>query len=129
MKNSIDNSMNVIDSRDIIDRLEELESDYSIHIEEGGKDEEFDDMDELVSLRKLLDEWSDNSEWQYGAFFVRDSYWTDYCEELVKDIGDIPDNLPGYIENNIDWDGVAEDLQADYSDYDFDGVTYWCRDC
>lgn len=125
----INNSLEVIDSRDIIERLEELESEYSDHIDNNGTDEDFSNMEELEGLRTINEEWSDNAEWEYGAFFVRDSYWQDYAEQLVRDIGDLPDELPSYIEIHIDWEGVASEIQQDYSEYDFDGVTYWCRDC
>lgn len=39
----------------------------------------------------------------------------------------MPKELPWYIANHIDWDGVADELKADYTSIDYDGVTYWVR--
>jgi hypothetical protein len=45
------------------------------------------------------------------------------CEEL----GEIPSNLPFYIENNIDWDGVASDLATDYVTVLYERDEYYMR--
>ena len=29
--------------------------------------------------------------------------------------------------NHLDWKAAAEELQLDYTEVDFDGVTYWTR--
>jgi hypothetical protein len=138
----IDNNQDVLDSRDINKRLEELEDAYSDWKKEQerefGKwqedspndpvsDSDFEDWDELVSLRDLVEQCKDGGDWEYGESLIRDTYFTDYCHDMVEDIGDLPKDLPFYIENNIDWDGVAEDLKADYTEVDFDGVTYFLR--
>ena len=117
---TIDNSQDVMDSRDIIERIEELENDI-----ESLDD---DDKDELEILKALAGEASDcSSDWQYGATLIRESYFTEYCEDFCKDIGDIPSELPWYIANHIDWDGVAREIKMDYSEVDFDGVSYFIR--
>jgi len=114
----INNYEDVIDSRDIIDRIEELESDEGLEGEE---------KEELKNL-KALTEQANSSEWEHGQGLIRESYWAEYCEELCKDIGDIPENLPWYIENHIDWEGVSREIAADYAQVDFDGVTYYIRE-
>jgi len=84
--------------------------------------------EELNPLKAFADEAEGYApDWNYGATLVRDSYFEDYARELVNDIGDLPSELPAYIENNIDWEGVADDIQADYSSVDFDGEEYWVR--
>ena len=75
----------------------------------------------------MSDEASGSGDWAYGATLIRDSYFTEYAEELCKDIGAIPNELPWYIENHIDWAGVAREIQQDYMSVDFDGVEYWVR--
>lgn len=55
-------------------------------------------------------------------------YFTSYAEDLCKDIGDLPSDLPWYIAAHIDWDGVASDIQLDYSKLTLDGEDYWHRD-
>lgn len=86
------------------------------------------DMDVYTVLKEFAKEFEDYaSDYMYGAQAIRESYWEDYAGELVHDLGDLPDNLPAYIEDNINWKGVAEDLLVDYSAIDFDGVTYYVR--
>jgi hypothetical protein len=120
--NQISNTDDVIDSRDIVERIEYLEG-----IEE---DKEIDDceLEELNSLREFAKEGEDNAEdWEYGAFFIRDGYFTEYAQELCEDIGDLPKELPDYIKWNINWDGVADSLKNDYTYVNFGDETYWVR--
>jgi hypothetical protein len=158
MNKEISNSDDVIDSRDVIARIDELtteRSDLATDVddandaraelaEDASEDEieeadgeitdavdartEWDDDygDELKALQALADEASDYcGDWTHGATLVRKSYFTDYCEELVKDIGDLPSKIPDYIV--IDWEATAENLKADYTSVEFDGVTYLVR--
>jgi len=137
----ISNMEDVIDSRDIIARIEELEAiredlkseidDTNVEIEEAKKAlHEFDnseDGEELTILKKLEEEASGSPDWIYGESLIRDSYFSEYCQELSQDIGDIPKELPWYIANHIDWDGVAREIKADYMSVDYDGIEYWKR--
>lgn len=137
----ISNMEDVIDSRDIIARIEELEAiredlkseidDTNVEIEEAKKAlHEFDnseDGEELTILKKLEEEASGSPGWIYGESLIRDSYFSEYCQELSQDIGDIPKELPWYIANHIDWDGVAREIKADYMSVDYDGIEYWIR--
>jgi len=123
MANPIDNSMDVIDSRDVIARIEELENDRDdknvglLEIE----------VAELEALTALADEASDYApDWQYGATLIRDSYFEDYAQELAEDIGAIDSNAT-WPNNCIDWERATRELQMDYTEVDFDGVTYWIR--
>jgi len=134
----INNRENVLDSRNIIARLEELESDFEDWKEEQenelGKwdenspqepvqDSDFDDWDELETLRDLAEQCKDGGDWEYGEVLIHEDYFVEYCREMLDDIG----NLPWYIENNIDWKGVAEDLKVDYIEVDFAGENYLIR--
>lgn len=184
MPNEISNSEDIIDSRDVIARVDELESD----IESWNEDlndhrieitDKVDEIEELEDRSQELDDDKDEAEiaeienlvdslnseiddiesnittiefdiaeaqdeldpikslaegcegyaadWNYGEALIRDSYFEEYCKELVSDIGDLPATLPGYIENNIDWSGVADDLRIDYTSIDFNSITYWIR--
>ncbi len=144
----ISNSDDIIDSRDVIERIEELESEIESlkeaeqeYIDEDANDEthvdypqyrriknELGDLEEeLKILTDFQDELEGYCEWKDGATLIRDDYFTEYSKELCIELGDIPKNLPYYIESNINWTGVAEDLQADYTSGEFDGVTYWAR--
>ncbi len=164
----VSNSEDTMDSRDVQERIEDLEGergnledlreavedaqtayneavdedpDATAYIEEKG--------DELAAARMALREaeaWADNNpdeaeeleillafkseaegycDWDGGETLVRESYWVEYVQELLEDIGDLPKDLPGYIA--IDWDKTADNIKADYSEAEFDGVTYLFR--
>ncbi len=113
----ISNSDQVIDSRNVISRIEELEGEDLL---------EQDEQDELKALKTLEEEAEGYSDdWKHGSTLIRDDYFTEYAEELCKDIGDLPSEIPWYIE--IDWEKTAEHIKADYTEVDFDGVSYWIR--
>jgi hypothetical protein len=165
---NIDNNDDVIDSRDVISRLEELKDEREALTDavQEWEDENLDTLkeleqdapfggqekeDALVELRsayeKLTDavkEWDDDNgeelkalealneegensadDWTHGATLVRESYFEEYAQQLVEDIGDMPKGVPSYIV--IDWAATAENLKADYTEVDYDGVTYLVR--
>lgn len=111
------NSDDVIDSREIIERIEDLEAD-----EERDEDEQ----EELETLLALASEGEQSADWNYGETLIRDSYFEEYAQELAEDIGAIAgDNAwPLYC---IDWERAARELQQDYMSVDFGGVDYWIR--
>lgn len=133
MTNTIDNTGDVIDSRDVIARIEELESLKADHESDptGGH---FSDEDalELRDLRAFANEaihYSDD--WEYGATLIRDSYFVDYIRELIDDCYELPkpaksDAWP-YRYLVMDYDAAANDAKVDYTPVDFGGVTYWVR--
>lgn len=120
--NEISNTEDVLDVRDIIERFEELEN---IEIKDDDEDQEFQ------TLQSLLDDLKGNGgdeQWRgdwYPITLIRDSYFVDYCEELVSDIGDLPREIPAYIA--IDWEKTADNLRVDYSCVEYDGVEYLYR--
>ena len=90
--------------------------------QEAVDDIDFDDT-ELAELRALKDEIG--SEWKYGVQLIPVDDFTDYCQEMLEDCGDLPKDLPSYII--IDWDETAENLKADYAETEFRGETYLYR--
>ena len=143
--NTIDTAQDVIDSRDVIDRIRALENEQAALIEdrdeaerEGTRDEyraavnalkEWDECEgiELDALRALAGDASDYApDWEHGAQLIRDTYFREYAEELAEDIGAIDRDAPWPI-NCIDWDEAARQLQMDYTAVDFNGVRYWVR--
>ena len=112
----IDNTKDIIDSRDIIARIAELET--------LKEDELFDEYDkrELKTLKDL--ESKDISEWNYGVCLIRDSYFTKHTQNFAEDIGAI-DRAVVWPLTYIDWESAAEELKMDYMCVDFDGVDYW----
>jgi hypothetical protein len=117
----ISNSDDVIDSRDVIARIDEL-----IELSKG-EDWTVEDNDELTALQALAAEGENYAaDWPYGETLIRDSYFRDYAEQLAEDIGAINSDA-SWPNNCIDWDRAARELRMDYSAIDFDGVTYWIR--
>lgn len=167
--NTIDNSQDIMDSRDIIARIEELETDheslveavdeaqeayddYLVELEDADELKEPDDTeegrelaDQLAFDRKALSDWLAGDEakeletlkdfanglegygdWNYGETIIAESYFTEYAEEMAKDTGAIDPNAKWPL-NHIDWDAAANELMQDYTESDFDGVTYYMR--
>ena len=123
----VDNCQNVLNSRDIIERIEELECSKTLTQIFSDWTSESEDFAELKALKNLEEQGQNSADWKYGETLIRESYFVEYIKEMLADCGVIPSNLPFYIENNIDWSGVAEDLKVDYMEIDFDGVTYFMR--
>lgn len=116
--NSIDNHDDIIDSRDVIERIEQLNA-----LEDDRDD---DENAELATLVALANEAEGYGDWAHGETLVRDSHFVEYAQQLADDIGAIDRNASWPL-NHIDWEAAAEALKQDYSSVDFDGVTYWIR--
>ena len=147
MANTISNMDDTIDSRDVIERIEELQTERDTFCESYETSADMEEADEETT-DKACAAWADaNSEeaaelaalealqeeaegycpdWTYGAQLIRDSYFEDYAQETAEDCGMIQ---PGatWPNNCIDWEQAARELQQDYTAVDFDGVTYWVR--
>lgn len=163
----ISNGADILDSREIIERIEELEG-YRDGLQEDVEEaqEAYDDWmadredsdgespdeseegrelaDTLAGARKALADWTSGDEpeelatlkafadelegygdWEHGETLIRETYFTEYCEDMLKDCGDLPRELPSYIV--IDWEATANNLRVDYTEGEFDGVTYLMR--
>lgn len=120
---NINTSNDVIDVRDIIARIEELEEEQPI--------ESDDDLAELDALKEVMEELKGqggDEQWDgdwYPVKLIRDSYFEGYAQELVEDIGNMPNGIPNYIV--IDWEATARNIQQDYTSIEIEGVTYWFR--
>jgi hypothetical protein len=115
--NEFSNLDNVIDSRDVIARIEELE---------GNETLDSDDRKELKTLKALEDEASASPDWTYGETLIRATYFKEYAMELADDIGAIDRNAKWPL-NCIDWDKAAKELSYDYIKVDFGGIEYLIR--
>lgn len=117
------NSDDVIDSRQVIEAIDEL----------NGEIEGCEDPDELADLTEqrdalvaLADQGDSVDDWLYGVTLVRDSYFEDYAREFAEDIGAINSDAT-WPNTCIDWEQAARELRMDYTSIDFDGVDYWAR--
>jgi hypothetical protein len=127
----ISNTDDVIDSRDVIARIEEINdmlptSGLDAWTSSIDEEQETELRAELAILEKLAKQGEDYApDWQHGETLIRYSYFTEYVQEMLEDCGDIPKNIPHYIE--IDWKATARNVMVDYTHIDFDGVTYLIR--
>lgn len=81
---------------------------------------------ELLILQALAEEASGAApDWEHGETLIRESYFVDYCQELLQDIGALPRDLPDFLV--INWEATAENIEQDYTHVDFGGVTYLIR--
>jgi hypothetical protein len=135
----ITNTQDVIDSRDVIARIEELESDQESLLHGEAHVEDLNDEQraifqtwedeygaELDALRALAEEASGSPDWEYGEQLIRDAYFEEYARELADDIGAVQKGAT-WPNNFIDWPAAAEALKADYTSVSFDGEDYWIR--
>ena len=65
------------------------------------------------------DDALDNFEEAYQGQWDSDE---EFVQQLLEDIGDVPDNFPGYV--HIDWERTAHDVMMDYTEQD----GYYFRD-
>ena len=123
-KANIDNTNDIIDVRDIIARIEDLESEQPLQAD--------DYLAELDLLKALMDDLKGNGgdeQWDgdwYPVTLVNVSHFTEYAQQLAEDIGAIPSDAK-WPNNHIDWDAAADALKEDYSEVEYDGVTYLYR--
>lgn len=128
----ITNSDDVIDVRDVIARFEELENELPEDAETNEDEEVRNQYEDLAVLRTLLEDLAGNGgdeEWRgawYPVSLIRESHFRTYAEELAEDIGAINKDA-GWPNMHIDWDAAADALLIDYSEVEFDGVTYYFR--
>lgn len=156
MRREVSNSEDILDSRDIIARLEELRderedlesckteageafeavkdadldtaaAEESLAVAAANLEEwDADNGDELKSLEALAAEGEGSPDWVYGETLIRDSYFKEYAMQLAEDCDMIPRNL-SWPCNCIDWDQAARELKMDYFSVDYDGIDYWIR--
>jgi len=130
----LDLSADYIDVRDIIARVEELRDEREQSeldpSEYGGPNDDWqDERAELASLESILSELcgaGGDEQWEgdwYPVTLIRDSYFNTAMDELLEDIGDIPRDIPVYLNIVVDYDA----LQMDYSSIEINGETYWFR--
>jgi len=156
MSNDIQFGDDIIDSRDVIARIDDLESDIEDFEEEIEQiDEALQSIDDGVydkgaepdrtmlehereqaelQLEEAQDElaiWrefedAEPTDWLYGEAFIRDEHFPDYARQLAEDI--VADlRTAEWPFNCIDWTKAAEELQQDYTEVDVKSEIYWVR--
>jgi len=147
MSNPINNT--VFDTRDLIEYKEELEAEildayneFKLELDEDFEEvntlEDIEDLDEETDFLKTVDfdhyteikDFFDELEnycddFTCGASVIHEDYFTDYCEELLKDCGYIPQDFPSWIE--LDFEATAKNMMVDYSEITYQGESYFIR--
>ena len=117
----------LIDSRDVISAIKELDQLIAdaIKAEEIEYSNEHPEYDDLIALQSLQDEAESSLDWQYGERLIRDSYFTDYAEQIANDL--VSGDFNQWPLTLIDWEAAAEKLKMDYYSVDYGGFEYWIR--
>ena len=118
-----DGTEDVIDSRDIIERYDELAA-----IEELTEDE----LNEKTALEKLRAKGEASPDWDYGETLIRESYFEDYIEQLIDDC--YPEVSKALYSGEwpmrhlkLDIEDAASEAKVDYFEVEFNGSTYLIR--
>lgn len=137
------NTDSTIDSRDIIERIEELETELNNLWEVEKEDNpnipfdvfletlyssswhsDSDLADEYKTLKALTEECEQYaSDWAYGEQLIHRDYFEQYMDEMIEDCYELPQDLPYWMSIKLDYDA----LEQDYTSVDFDGEEYLIR--
>lgn len=111
-----------IDSREIIERVEELEGLEEACNESGEAMDPADkeELEQLLALQEQAGQYC--SDWGDGVTLIRGDYFVAYCRE---DCGYLSKDLPWWIA--IDWDKTADNMRGDYTEIEVGGYTYLVR--
>lgn len=126
MKTQLDLNADIIDVRDIIARVEELEGEMP----DGDDARNWEDADEYATLTSILEDLQGqggDEQWRgdwYPVTLIAESYFIEYAQELVCEVENLGD-LPHYVE--IDWEATARNVAMDYSTVEVDGIEYLFR--
>lgn len=123
----LDLNADIIDVRDIIARVEELETEMP---ENDNDVRNWENLDEYTKLTEILDDLKGeggDEQWRgdwYPVTLICEDHFTEYAEQLVCECHDLS-KLPNFV--HIDWEATAREVKVDYSEVSVDGVTYFYR--
>ena len=127
---TLSNREDILDSRDVQKRIEELESEIEdAEDEESGAEFDAEDVEDNKKELAILEAFKDEavnatSEWDFGATLISEGYFETYARQFAEEIGACKRDDP-WPTSCIDWTEAAEELQQDYSSVDFDGQEYF----
>ena len=131
------------DTRDLIEQREELKQQVLDSHNETFFDQAVDDYED-IDFEEVTNEWKEDwldtialigeidvvedtvgNEFEYGVTLIEESEFEEYVEDELKECGYIPKDFPSWIV--IDWTETADNVKQDYSELEFEGVTYLYR--
>lgn len=120
----IDFTDDVLDVRDIIDRLDEIRDDPDYAEEQQQLEVVLNDLRGKGGDHEYQGDW-------YPVTLIHEYYFTRYARELAEELYGRELGQAVWPFTQIDWECAAEELRVDYSslDIDVDGVahTYYYR--
>lgn len=114
--------MAILDTRDLYVEMTEL-----LEAAEKGELEPYD-SERLADLTNLDSQFSHGLKGQemYDPIMIPEAEFTDYAEELARDIGAISDDY-SWPTSFIDWEAAADHLKMDYWEVEFENTTFLLR--
>lgn len=130
----VSNNDDLIDSRDVIARLEEMsdELDGCAENKDGNLiDADGADMSEekenYETLKAFAEEFESYApDYHHGESAINEDYFQAYARQMAEDIGAVSSDDVWPL-NHIDWEAAASALKIDYTEIDFDGERFWVR--
>lgn len=145
-------SKDILNSRNLEERLNELQLEFTNYLNEMEDDEKslilssFDltsdkmteedwreawegtsDGEEWKNIDSLKDE-IDSAQWENGIRLIRDGYFEQFAEDEADNMGYFSGvSSSDWPFSCIDWRRAARELRSDYRQVNFDGETYWYR--
>lgn len=134
---NFDGTDSYFDSRDVIERIEELTTEFVDATDSDPADIMSQDdwafglgedgALEMVSLLELREEAEGYvADWQYGETFHTHDSLAEYTKEIVNE-SYTNNDLPSWVTDHIDWEAVTEEIKVDYTEFEFRGTTYYAR--
>lgn len=138
--------MNVLDTRDLIEKREELkEKIFNDFLECFPQYEDMtDSYDDILMEEEEIQDWKEGwseeiehieeidsieeeigSEFDYGTTLIHEYDMEEYVKDLLEELGYIPKDFPSWIE--IDWSATADNVKQDYSEVTYQGTEYFYR--
>ena len=107
---------NQIDSRDIIEALEELES--LSQDDECTEEKKTQYKKDFEELKKWCEPFEYSPDWEYGEILISEDYFTSYIEQLIDDCYEMPKEMNSgnwpYRHITIDYEAAADEAKQDY---------------
>ena len=141
----LDLQADIIDVRDIIARIEELESerdafetiDYPVSeyhamawlAWSAVSPDEAEELDRLTEIMADIRGYGGDEQWRgdwYPITLIDDVMFQTYAEDLADELGLVNDN-PQWPYTCIDWEQAARELREDYTSVSVAGREYWYR--
>lgn len=138
--------MNVLDTRDLIEKREELkEKIFNNFLAYFPQYEDMtDSYDDILMDEEEIQDWKEGwseeinhieeidsiedeigSDFDYGTTLIDKNDMEEYVKDLIEDLGYIPKDFPSWIE--IDWTSTIYNVLQDYSEVTYQGTEYFYR--